>query len=353
MKGGKKFNGVRRISSGAEGVAYLTANNKILKVMKRGVNISDEIKLHKKLNELRLPYFPKFISSGRAVSKDEINLTNNTLSSLFNNTGNYPYNYVIMEYVEGGKEFPKYLSDKIESMIPGKTRPLTNEELNTLVNHILDIMSKMTFALYVADKVFNYRHNDLNERNCLIRPNGDPVIIDFGSNEFLYNNQRSNKSGKNTLGYFTIITSKAYYKDSNMIPYINQIKQHPKIRRFFELAPFNYETPISIEKIATSLLAVKKDEGLFNYMQTFRGLGIDASQLARAGIKIKHRATRIAPPINTGIQSQIEEARQGLVADFGFPPELINEKIQLAIGAGHTDRENIMQFVINQIFGGN
>jgi serine/threonine protein kinase len=350
MKGGKKFEGVSRISSGAEGVAYLTADKKLLKVMKRGINITDEINLHKKLNELRLPYFPKFLGSGRAVSRNEINLSNTTLSGLFNNTGNYPYTYVLMEFVEGGKEFPKYLSDKIEEIIPGKTRPLTAEELEIVVNIVLNIFTKMTFALYVADKVFNYRHNDLNDRNCLIRPNGDPVIIDFGSNRFQYNNIRNNNSGKNSWGYFNKITVNRTYSEQKMKQYVNQIRQHPKISRFFELATFVYPNPISIEKVAVSLLSAKTGEAVkpFDYMKTFTELGIDKSELARAGMKIKYRETRLAPPRT--LDDEIANAKQILGA-LGFPEELVNEKIQEAIEIGILSANEIAEYVATNLLG--
>jgi hypothetical protein len=330
MRGGKVFEGLRYISEGAQGATYLTRNNKILKFLKRGETGDEEVKIHSKINELRLPYFPKFIKYGKGYTNDPIiNSAPNGITTLLpaftelfnsNRNGAYEYNYILMEFIKNSKKFPDYISGKIEEIIPGKTRPLTNEEIDVLVDHIIQILCKLTFAFYVAMKVYNFTHKDFHMNNCLIRENGDPVIIDFGGST-LHNNTRLNNirggTGYDVRSFINQMFGEGFYDHElkNLRPYIMQLRNHPKISRLLEI-PFGHGRRSTIERIATTLESIQTNSDVrpFDYMRTFTNMGIDKSEIARAGIKIKYRSPVVVPQVVVPREQKIQEVIQSVMA---------------------------------------
>ena len=336
MKGGDKFEGLRYISMGAQGATYLTPDNRVLKVIKAGTGVEEEVYIQGKLNELDLPYFPRLIASGEATSQRNFKLIGQNewreLSSFFNNNntprrGPHRGTYVVMEYVGGGKIFPKYFSDKIRSIVPGLDRPLTEEEVSMLTNEFLDIFSKLSFALYVADKVFNYRHKDFHENNCLIKPNGDPVVIDFGGSRFYNNrtrNERNANSGHDLRTLLSTVSAIGNY-DYDVQPYMGVVLDTEPLRQLTSL-PFRSRwhhsnttrIRLPIESIASRIELIKTGEKQpFDYTRTFSNIGIDRSMIERAAEKIENRQVIVDPEYGQAYTRAHREEGIARTMEFG------------------------------------
>jgi serine/threonine protein kinase/osmotically-inducible protein OsmY len=72
--------------------------------------------------------------------------------------------YLIMEYVEGVN---------LEQWVSARATPPSEAELRSFMMKVFDAVD------YVHEQ--NTMHRDITPRNIMIRPNGDPVLIDFGA----------------------------------------------------------------------------------------------------------------------------------------------------------------------------
>jgi serine/threonine protein kinase len=346
---GGVFEGITYISQGADGATFRTNDDRLLKIVKQVRGLDREISVHQRLTSLELPYFPNFIESGQCINQGPINFTANALrprtticDAAEGNVGAYPYPYILMEYVEGGREFPKYLDAKIRALVPGLTRPLNDEEVSSLVDSILGTFAHLCFAFYVAAKVFNYRHNDFNERNCLIKPDGIPVIIDFGSNRMLNNNsvaRNINRTGRNIVGYRNYIMNLRNYAE-DIRPYIEQIKNNANLRRLISYNP-NHEAAAKVEKLSTILESIRtRDPELaFNYQRTFSTLGIPQDLIDRGAQKIRDRVAIAAPPP----EEVTFESQMAALAPLGFPENNMREAILAFPGNPQRQQDHLLR----------
>lgn len=72
--------------------------------------------------------------------------------------------YLIMEYVEGSN---------LDDWLRGRAEPPSEAEIRPFFEKLFDAVD------YVHQR--NTMHRDLTPRNIMVRPNGDPVLIDFGA----------------------------------------------------------------------------------------------------------------------------------------------------------------------------
>jgi hypothetical protein len=233
-----------------------------------------------------------------------------------------------MDYVKS-KQFPDYLEDKIRYLLPLLDRPLTESELTTIINSILKTLGQICFALYIADKVFNYRHRDFNYRNCVIKPDGTPVIVDFGSNKFFSNNNiarrtaNQNNSGKNFVKYKNDIFDPMQYIEA-IQPYIRQIRNSEKLSNLINYRTKTQENiqPIVLTKISTLIESALTNtpEAEFDYQRTFRTLGVPQQYIDVGAQKIRDRVVIVSQENN--LESQMDVLRQ-----MGFSNDLIRSAI--------------------------
>ncbi len=72
--------------------------------------------------------------------------------------------YLIMEYVEGSN---------LDDWLKGRAEPPSEAEIRPMFEKLFEAVD------YVHHR--NMMHRDLTPRNIMVRPNGDPVLIDFGA----------------------------------------------------------------------------------------------------------------------------------------------------------------------------
>lgn len=274
-----KFRNLQYIASGAEGNTYKTANGKALKLTKTGKFGEHEVRIQERLATLGLPYFPTLYESDAIQNTmSYINYAaknKTTLKEFGKGTGPYRYEYVVMEYIHGKPIFD-YIQEKY------------NAEATTelIRNELLSIFSKITFALYIAFEVFNYHHNDFHAKNCLIKPDGTPVIIDFGMNTMTTNSKKylGSGTGEDLREYIL----HAIDPDNYSNPTIQSIMR--------TLKPIFRETvgrgsQFTIEKTVEGLVKIKTGSYMpFEYRTSFSELRIPTALIERGERMIQARA---------------------------------------------------------------
>ena len=194
-----KFRDLRYLRSGENGNAYLMGNSKLLKLPRTGKLLSKEVFIHDALARLGLPYFPKLYEHGKVLTgmayNNYKNLNKSTITSFGRGVGPYPYDFIVMEYIEGGMPIQDYIQTKYGGLFADGRVP-TEEEKIRIMNDYVTIFAKIGFALYVAWKVTNFQHTDLHEKNFLVKPDGTPVILDYGRSKLFTNEGRIYKMQK-------------------------------------------------------------------------------------------------------------------------------------------------------------
>jgi tRNA A-37 threonylcarbamoyl transferase component Bud32 len=172
------YSNLSYLGQGAESIVFKMQDGKVLKIYKNFKNENENVIINE-LIKYNFPNFPKYHALGQCKNKDLI--TNETKTFCIKDTGtNYTYNYIIMDEIKGNDmldifftTFQKYLLQDIKIAID------LEKEINMFCKFFLKITIKIAEALQIAYKEINFRHNDLDFRNCLIE--GDiPTILDFG-----------------------------------------------------------------------------------------------------------------------------------------------------------------------------
>lgn len=295
------FSGLRILASGMEGIAYKTPNSKVLKIPKSGNLNPQEIIVQQKLASLGLPYFPTLYESNHLQNNrsykniSEMYFNKKETYTFGTDTGPYTYKYVLMEYIEG-TDIHTYIYNKYSTLFfrtpylrtintPDEQITPSKEIFNTLKKEFINIFSKILFALYIAQKVFNYRHNDLHTGNCIIKPDGTPVIIDFGFNRIATNSKKNLKySTSSDIDTFISYSLAAGLYDFNFYRFIQNLHD-------ITFAKFQNDIGLTtIEKRVEDLLQVKyNSKFIFNYETSFNLLNIPNALIQHGKQLIEHR----------------------------------------------------------------
>ena len=313
--GANKFTGLTYISSGSEGVVYRTSNGRALKIQKSGKINEREIIAQEKLTEIDIPYFPKLYEKDICISSIDFSTVNKQeLTEFCDGTGPYQYDYVVMELING-KEYPQYLLRKLIDMGAWERKILSDEEIALIANEYISILCRLAFAFYCADRKMYFRHNDFDYKNSLIKSDGTPIIIDFGSASFIGsdNFDSNTSSGKDMFGFIRstigpshfksaikkMLFTKDNYKNTNM----NYIKNEAKPRMNTSITTYSsilkqlresYElrgiwSLVSLYREATILdyiylletIKTGVPEEAFDFERSFRNLGIPEDEIQR------------------------------------------------------------------------
>ena len=313
--GANKFTGLTYISSGSEGVVYRTSDGRALKIQKSGKINEREIIAQEKLTEIDIPYFPKIYEKDICISSIDFSTVNKQeLTEFCDGTGPYQYDYVVMELING-KEYPQYLLRKLIDMGAWERKILSDEEIALIANEYISILCRLAFAFYCADKKIFFRHNDFDYKNSLIKSDGTPIIIDFGSASFIGsdNFDRNTPSGKDMLGFIRstigpshfksaikkILFSKNNYKNTNMNyikneakPQMNtslstyssilkQLRESDELRGIWSLASLYREANILDYIYLLETIKTGVPEEAFDFQRSFRNLGIPEDEIQR------------------------------------------------------------------------
>ena len=313
--GANKFTGLSYISSGSEGVVYRTSNGRALKIQKSGKINEREIIAQEKLTEIDIPYFPKLYEKDICISSIDFSTVNKQeLTEFCDGTGPYQYDYVVMELING-KEYPQYLLRKLIDMGAWERKILSDEEIALIANEYISILCRLAFAFYCADRKMYFRHNDFDYKNSLIKSDGTPIIIDFGSASFIGsdNFDSNTSSGKDMLGFIRstigpshfksaikkMLFTKDNYKNTNMNyikneakPRMNtsittyssilkQLRESDELRGIWSLASLYRGATILDYIYLLETIKTGVPEEAFDFQRSFRNLGIPEDEIQR------------------------------------------------------------------------
>ena len=365
QKGGaKKFTGLTYISAGTEGVIYKTADGRALKIQKSGRINEKEITVQRKLTELDLPYFPKLYEKEICLSTVRFDTVHKqSLTEFCDDVGPYQYDYVIMELING-KEYPQYLLHKLMSMGAWDRKTLSDAEVQPIAEEYINILCKLAFAFYCADKKMFFRHNDFDYKNSLIKDDGTPMIIDFGAASFFGSDNFNSDipSGKDMLGFIRstlggsnlrsaikkILMTPDNYRNGNTMNYIKPEKREKideYVTRYSSITKIIRESPllrdiwrISQNRNKTILDYIKQLEaiktqsaaGEFNHERSFRALGIPEDEIQ----KTKNIVSPVLPAPVAAAANLNSKVRQ--LVNMGIPEA--NARAALAASRGSVGR---------------
>lgn len=181
---GGRYQNLTFLGEGAESVVYKTSDNKALKIMKKAENFMSptESAIITKIQELNLPNFPKYYLFGKC--KSLVDPDKDTTEFCINDDEGKEYQYIIMDTIEGEdmmtlfyKTFSRYF---ISEQIDFQSDDYNNTKEYYII-FLLKVCLKIVQVLKDANEKFGFRHNDFDYRNCMIKEDGTPIIIDFGS----------------------------------------------------------------------------------------------------------------------------------------------------------------------------
>lgn len=144
-----------------------------------------EVLITKSLSDLNLSYFPKFYGSDILNSK----------------------RYIVIEKIKG-KDYRTYVRDNYLSK--------TDMNVDNFVNWYLNFIKQIATALQIALKQICFTHEDFDTKNCMVRDDGTPVIIDFGVSQLGESNCiKSAESCHDIASFIRTSTRLSNYKHEN------------------------------------------------------------------------------------------------------------------------------------------
>ena len=331
-----KFRDLRYLRSGENGNAYLMGNSKLLKLPRTGKLNPKEVFIHDALARLGLPYFPKLYEHGKVLTgmayNNYKNLNKSTITSFGRGVGPYPYDFIVMEYIEGGMPIQDYIQTKYGGLFADGRVP-TIEEKQDILNDFIAIFAKIGFALYVAWKVTNFQHTDLHDKNFLVKPDGTPVILDYGRSKLFTNEGRMYKMQKEGTDLGTAMWE-SLDSDNYTIPGLKTFIQNLKNLVFTEIGVEKASDSIgeTIQKLIQLKTGLRQP---FSYAASFQTLGVPDDIIARGQALIENRQAVVRTAEKNEINTinaatmyqtyglglpQVESALAQMKA-LGMPPE--------------------------------
>jgi serine/threonine protein kinase len=332
-----KFRDLRYLRSGENGNAYLMGNSKLLKLPRTGKLNPKEAMIHDALARLGLPYFPKLYEYGQVLTtmpyNDYRSLNKSTINSFGRGIGPYPYDFIVMEYIQGGMPIQDYIQTKYGGLFVDGREP-TEEEKIRMMNDYVTIFGKIAFALYISWNVTNFLHTDLHEKNFLVKPDGTPIILDYGRSK-VFTNQGKHRYRTQTLG--TDLGSAIWYSldsDNYTIPGLKLFVKNLKKVLFTDLRVGR--TADSFEDTINKLVKLKTGmQQPFTYATSFQTLGVPDDIIVRGKTLLDNRQevvrTAEKNAINTSNATTFYLGEP--YGDPSLPAEIALPRIQRAFAA--------------------
>lgn len=184
------FSELTFLGMGAENVAFRMSDGKILRVRK-GCEKLDEIEkvVVRRLEEVKPKYFALVRSVGKCSDLKGKNLS--TATTMCNAVGGEvcDYDYVIMDDAPG-TNFSVFFLQQFENLITRDdfdeqiVQSVTKDKIADFSRRSSEYIQKIIVGLMDANsKLGNYKHCDLNYRNCHISESFVPTIFDYGASK--------------------------------------------------------------------------------------------------------------------------------------------------------------------------
>lgn len=180
IQSGGVYSNLKNIGAGTESTIFEMENGKILRIPNDRTIGVNERNIVVFLISNPLQYFPRFYEIGSCKNSK---IVDSTLKEFCDGdpkeTSYYDYNYVIMDKINGKQMYNIFLDIFKDDV---KDKLIVNEtKMNEFKKFYISVIKKIIQGFINAkNKMNGFYHTDFGVCNCLITPDGDPVIIDFG-----------------------------------------------------------------------------------------------------------------------------------------------------------------------------
>ena len=198
---GGVFNNLVYLGQGAESVVFKTEDGKAIKVIKNHANriSATEQCIMQQLSALESSYFPKVYAIG--LCKNDHPVTEDTKTFCVGSKGAHEYQYILMDAVDG-KDMMNIFYAKFKTHIQNVAMDANDPDLVAEIEEFsamfIRVYAKLAEAFKLAHDGFGFRHGDFDYRNCVIKEDGTPVVVDFGAS-FL---ARAESNCKDMMGFY-------------------------------------------------------------------------------------------------------------------------------------------------------
>lgn len=234
---GGEYTNLQYLGQGAESIVYGMKDGFALKVIKDpSKRISDEERdIMQKLSDLKSPYFPQIKAFGNCKNNIQLDERTTRFCVVEKEKEETDYQYIVMEIING-KDMMTIFYETFKDYANNERLDLTNLEfarkINDFSNYFIEIIKKIVDGLILANKEYKFRHGDFDFRNCLIKEDGTPVIIDFGSST-IGDKSKDSPECKDITAYIRSILNANYCnrkQDLEKIYKINMDENEPLLK---------------------------------------------------------------------------------------------------------------------------
>jgi hypothetical protein len=188
--GGTEFNDLKYLGKGAENVAFKMPDGKILRVRKSCEELlSSEKNVMEKLAENKPKYFAMVYSVGKCADLKKKKLQLATSMCNVSEGELCDYDYVIMDDAPG-TNFLIFFLQHFKDLVMNNDfdaeleKVDVKEKIQQFARNSAEYIIKIIDGLMDANaKLGNFKHGDLNYRNCHIDESFTPTIFDYGASK--------------------------------------------------------------------------------------------------------------------------------------------------------------------------